>query len=341
MATSVAERIKQQLSNDKNDNQSKIKDQLVLPTDLLNREDHSGLVVMFELNAIDYNKDSSNATNNASTKTNNKSSLTSKNTTGVENTEVEMQKKGNSTNAGSVRSSLPGYRKTGQSIVLPPPDQWIENLNVGWSQTEFGALARNAELVQSVVQGDYAGAGQQVAAAAPSVLAKVAGRKGSNLSKVADGAKRYVELMAGIRANDFTEMLFSNVNNRMIPFQFTLTPRNLQEAETMQLLIHRLKQASLPELWVNGTDNGSYFRAPYTFDISFVDAKSGKRSKYWTKLQTCALTNINVNRTPNGGMSIIKSPEGEYIPQSVVIELQFVELLRLVRDANDDPNESY
>lgn len=335
MATSTAEQLTKKLNNgNSTEKKSNIQEQLIMPIDLLERDDHPGLVVMFEMNAIDYSKDSSNASNTTG-------GLKSKNTSGVTNTEVEMQKKGNATNAASVRSSLPGYRKTGESIVLPMPDQWIENLNIAWTQTEFGALARNAELIQSVVKGDYGGAGQQVAAAAPGVLSKLAGKKGGNLAKVADGAKRYVELMAGIRANDFTEMLFSNVNNRMMPFQFTFTPRNQKEAEVMQKLIHRFKHSALPELWVNGTDNGSYFRAPYTFDISFVDCKTGNRSKYWTKMQTAGLINISVNRTPNGGFSIIKTADGEYVPQSVTVELQFTELLRLVKDENNDPNESY
>lgn len=333
MATSVAEKLSKKLNNgNSTEKKSNLQQQLIMPIDLIDRDDHPGLVVMFELNAIDYTKEASTTVGGK---------LKSKNTSGVENTEVEMQKKGNATNAASVRSSLPGYRKTGESIVLPMPDQWIENLNIAWTQFEFGGLARNAELIQSVVQGDYGGAGQQVAAAAPGVLAKVAGKGGGNLAKVADGARRYVELMAGIKANDFTEMLFSNVNNRMLPFQFTFTPRNQKEAESMQQIIHRFKHAALPELWVNGTDNGSYFRAPYTFDISFVDCKTGNRSKYWTKLQTAGLINISVNRTPNGGFAVIKTADGDFVPQSVTIELQFTELLRLVKDENNDPNESY
>lgn len=335
MATSTAEQLSKKLNNgNSTEKSSNIQSQLIMPIDLLERDDHPGLVVMFEMNAIDYTKDSSNAGNKSG-------GLKSKNTSGVENTEVEMQKKGNATNAASVRSSIPGYRKTGESIILPMPDQWIENLNIAWTQHDFGALARNAELIQSVVKGDFGGAGQQVAAAAPGVLAKVAGKGGGNLAKVADGAKRYVELMAGIKANDFTEMLFSNVNNRMIPFQFTMTPRNQKEAEAIQLIIHRFKHSALPELWVNGTDNGSYFRAPYTFDISFVNCKTGNRSKYWTKFQTAGLINISVNRTPNGGFSVIKTADGDVVPQSVTIELQFTELLRLVKDENNDPNESY
>lgn len=306
--------------------------QLVYPKDFLNRDDHSGLAVMFELNSINYFKDQVNV--------NTKGTLTSKNNKGVQNTEVEMQRKGVATNEASVRSSLPGYRKTGMSIILPPPDQWIENLNIAWTNFEFGALARNAELMSSVVNGDWGAAGQQVGAAAPGVLAKVAGKAGGNLAKAADGARRYVELMAGIRANDFSEVLFSNVNNRMHPFQFSFTPRNKEEAEAVHLILHRFKSHALPELFVSGGDNASYFRAPHTFDISFVDITTGNQTKYWTKISTCALVNCSINRTPNGGVAVIKDGS-EYIPQTITLELQFTELTRLVRDSNNDPRDSY
>lgn len=328
---SKAEEAKSKLEQRKTEDQI---EQLIYPTDLLTSKDHPGLCLIFELNKLSYSKDDANQTSG--------NGLRSRNYYGEENTEVAMQREGDAMAASSVRSSIPGYRKTGLSIVVPPPDQWIENLNIGWTTTEFGALARNAELISSVVKGDFGGAGQQLAAFAPKMMQDVINSKtGNKYANLTDGARKYVELMAGIKANDFSEMLFSSVMNRMFPFQFNFTPRNLKEAEIVQQIIHRFKWAALPELWAEGSDNAAFYKAPYTFDIGFVNVETGNQSKYWTKFGTCALVNISINRTPNGVFSVIKDESGEFIPQQVTIELQLTELTKLNKTANSDPNDSY
>lgn len=335
---SKAEQARSRLDQKKTE-QNALGTQLIYPYDLLSREDHPGLCVMFELNKINYTKDSSYSTRFEQNKG---GVLKSRNNAGVENTEVAMQRKGDAMAATSVRSNIPGYTKTGLSIIMPPPQQWIENLNVSWGTTEFGEIARDVELWKSLASGDGSGAASQMAAMAPKMLAKFANDKtGGKYKGLTDGARKYVEMMSGMQQNEFSEVLFNSVMNRMFPFQFNITPRNEKEANIVQAIIHRFKWASQPDILAYESENSAYFQAPYTFDISFVDTKTGNQSRFWTKFGTCALTNISVNRTPGGDFTVTRNSSGEVIPQTVSLDLQFFEMTKLNKAASEDPNDAY
>ncbi|ACV50030.1 gp48 baseplate tail tube cap [Delftia phage PhiW-14] len=153
--------------------------------------------------------------------------------------------------------------------------------------------------------------------------------------------RSFTELATGAKQNAFAEVIFGSVNNRFFPFQWTLTPRNAEEAETIRQIVHRFRYAQMPDM-LFGEKNGSFYRAPWTFDIHFVDITTGKESKWWPKIGTCALTAVSVNRTPNGEFSVIRSGDGTAeVPSSTVIDLQFTELFVLSKENMEDPNNSY
>lgn len=299
--------------------------QFTFPKDLLSSKSHSGLCVLFEINKLKSAKAGEYVRRFAGIDS------TRLKRTASDSLEVAMQNDRDPVANASIRSEVGGYERTGLSIVLPPPSQWTETLSVMWSSTELGAIGRAGDLIESVVDLEVQTAASQVFAGLPRALAAMSG---------AEGAKQFMNVLTGISQNNYSEVLFNSVNNRIIPFVLNLIPRNETEAELLRLIIHRFKYAALPSIWSEDSTNASYFRAPFTFDISFVTV-DGNSQKWWTKIGTCALTNITINKTPNGEFSVIKDSSGQIVPQAVALELQFMELTRLVQDGLEDPDNSY
>lgn len=133
-------------------------------------------------------------------------------------------------------------------------------------------------------------------------------------------------------------MLFKSVNNRFFSFSFTFTPRNKKEAEVVRAIVHRFRWAALPEYAFKQEKNTSYFKAPHTFDINYIDLNNGNSHNKWmTKISTCALTNITVNGTPNGEYAVLE--DGAFA--TCVLELMFTELVVLNKSMLEDIDNSF
>ena len=310
--------------------------QLIYPTDFAGGlGDHPGLAVVFELNRLtestggDYVKGLVTPSNRLVTFTN----------SGLANTEVAMQRDAGSKSLRDTAEKANlggGYVKTEQTIVLPPPEQWQDNLIVNWQSVDMASIGAAADFGSSVVEGDAGTAMGQVKASIPKMLAGgVQNIGGPNL-------RSFAEMVTGSKQNAYSEVLFGNVNNRFFPFQWTFTPRNKKEAEVVRSIIHRFRWAAVPEMMF-GEKNGSFFRAPWTFDIHFIDLRTGRESKWWPRVGTCALTNITTNRTPTGDFAVLAESDDETgeIPASITLELQFTELFILDKSNMDKKDESY
>lgn len=311
--------------------------QLIYPTDLGITADHPGLVVVFELNRL---VSSEKRKYEKMLNTPSGDRLKTSTFYGEENAEVSMYKYG----SGGIRQAMKkaannlggDYVKTDMTIVLPPPDQWSDSNVVNWTTTDLGVIGRAEDFLSSVGGMEGKAAMSQLANSLPGVLSKGVEALGG------PSIENFSTILTGKKKNSYTEVMFQNVNNRFFPFQYTFTPRNAEEAEVVRQIIHRFRWAALPELFDGGDkDNQSFFRAPWTFDIHFVSLDSnGKESRWWPKIATCALTNISVNRTPHGEFSVIKDGD-DHIPTSIILELQFQEMIVLTKDHLEDPDSSF
>ncbi len=310
--------------------------QLIYPIDLAGGlGDHPGLVVVFELNRLsdstggDYVKGLVSPSSRLVTMTN----------SGLVNSEVAMQRDAGSKSLRQGTETLKtggGYLKTEQTIILPPPQQWQDNLVVNWQSVDMASIGSASDFGGSVMDGDAGTAVSQIKASLPKMLAGgIQNIGGPNL-------RSFSEMVTGSKQNAYSEVLFGNVNNRFFPFQWTFTPRNRKEAEVVRSIIHRFRWAAVPEMMF-GEKNGSFFKAPWTFDIHFIDLRTGRESKWWPRIGTCALTNISTNRTPTGEFAVLSSDEDETgeIPAAITLELQFTELFILDKSNMDKKDESY
>lgn len=291
---------------------------------LINKIIH-GFVVLFEINELNsherdrYDESASNNFN-----ADNDIFLSSP----YPNQEVDMQ---TSMGRGSAREKLKDlagkipkigtYRKTNLSIVLPVPPQLDTLYNIIWNNTYQGSIGRTVDFGQSLSDGEYKQALDQAKQAAGRTAAKATIDRYTGIR-----SQEPIDLITGTMENTYQEALFQGVSNRFIQMYWTLTPRNFREADMIKQITHRFKWAMHPELWEgNESKNTAYWKAPHTFDISFMDLNSGKRTPWIWRISTCALTSMMVNGTPLGEFAVLK--DGPLASQT--LELSFLELITL------------
>ncbi len=313
-----------------------ISKQLIYPIDFASsNKDHPGMAVVFELNRLTSSK--SRSYERALVEPSGQRIQTFTNS-GTLNNEVSMQK---DAGASSFRGNLKGggsYVKTDMTIILPVPEQWQDSINTNWQAIDMASIGAAGDMINSLKELGNGGGGDAYDQALNS-LPKMLG--GAIQGMGGPSVKSFSELLTGKKANSYTEILFGGVTNRFFPFQWTLVPRNRKEAEVIRQIIHRFRWAMLPELADDKEKNGSFYRAPMTFDIHFVDLSTGRESKWWHKIGTCALTNVTANKTPQGEFATFGDDIDSQIPVAQTLELQFTELFVLDKANLDNPDESF
>lgn len=215
------------------------------------------------------------------------------------------------------------YSRSGQSITLPLPKSLQFSYATNWVNQELGAVASGIDQIS-----DYdkmsreAGVNLSKQLGANTVASVIAAMGKGGAIKT----KELLQLGTATLANNYAETMFKSVSNRTIPFSWTLTPRNAKEGVAIDNLLRLFRYHMLPEFKKNVGNGNAYLLYPSSFDIVFW--LDGAPHPYISRIGTCALTNIDINNTPNGQyFSMIDG-----VPQSVTLTLNFVELQTLSKD---------
>jgi hypothetical protein len=124
--------------------------------------------------------------------------------------------------------------------------------------------------------------------------------------------------------NPNSELLFTGPSLRSFSFSFRLSPRSATEAKIVRSIIRHFKQA----MSVQRSQSILLLRAPNTFGIEYLT--SGQNAHpYLNKFKECALTQCNVNYTPDGQYMTYA---GEPSMTSYELQLQFQELEPIFND---------
>jgi hypothetical protein len=128
----------------------------------------------------------------------------------------------------------------------------------------------------------------------------------------------------GAILNPNSELLFTGPQLRTFSFNFKLSPRSISEARIVKKIIRYFKQA----MSVQRSTSILLLKAPNTFGIEYLT--SGNTSHpYLNKFKECALTQCNVNYTPDGQYMTYAS---EPSMTSYELQLQFQELEPIFND---------
>ena len=108
-----------------------------------------------------------------------------------------------------------------------------------------------------------------------------------------------ITAVTGLAVNPREEQLFQGVQTRTFDFTFSLAPRNQEEAVVISNMIREFRKYSHPS-----TRRGKFFLTlPAEFDIRYYKITPNGvalENVFLNRIGRCALTNINVDYTPNG-----------------------------------------
>ena len=120
--------------------------------------------------------------------------------------------------------------------------------------------------------------------------------------------------------NSNLELLFQGVNLRTFPFSVTFSPRSLEEAERVRLIIRYLKQTMSAKTGTGGGQGKIFLKSPDVFSLRYLH--KGQDHPFLNSFKLCALTGMNVNYTNSGTYASY----GDGTPVNIRLNMTFKEL---------------
>lgn len=206
-------------------------------------------------------------------------------------------------------------------IVLYMPHSISESFQAQWGGENLGEIgAAAAEVLGKSFSedgADWGGVwdilgediGSRIREGIGNAGAGVLGNKAIAKAAMADGAGG-----AGHIKDPHFETFFNGVNPRIFSFDFSLAPRNLEEAEMIRKIIREFKFHSAPTREDSGGQR--YWVYPRVFEIEYWNYQKTH------KIGRCALQNITVNYSGTGSNHTFE----DGTPLQTNLTLSFVEL---------------
>jgi len=143
----------------------------------------------------------------------------------------------------------------------------------------------------------------------------------------------------GTVVNPNMEMLFNGPRMRSFNFQFDMTPRSREESDQIRKIIKTFKKHMSP----SKTYGNAFLKTPKIFLLEYIyngnisgGTANGNTHPYLNKFKPCALTEFNVNYTPDGSYMTYRE-DGSMTRYS--IQMQFSEISPIYEGDYDDKND--
>jgi hypothetical protein len=184
-------------------------------------------------------------------------------------------------------------RRIQESIALYMPNAELtfndthdfENISL----TKFGASVAGGLMT-------FAGASIGAMFGRAAAFAGGAGLINNSLTGVSEAAK-----ILGSPINPKVEVLYANTMQREHRFDFIFAPSSANESRNLRQIIRTLRFHAAPELRAGNGPTSFFWIPPAEFDITFF--YRGKENLRIPRINTCALTQIDVSYSPNGTWS--------------------------------------
>ena len=191
------------------------------------------------------------------------------------------------------------------SVILPIPAGIGDANAVSWGGNSMSAV--QAALAQAALAGITKKPGEAVDSLLSSAekIAKNSGEVGTALANtlagMASGTQNLITRTTGAVLNPNLDLLFQAPTLRPFNFNFSLSPRDPKEAETVMKIIRFFKQGMSP---IRSKSN-LFLKSPHTFQLQYL-LREGRRSRehpFINKFKECALQSFGVQYTPTGNYS--------------------------------------
>ena len=216
------------------------------------------------------------------------------------------------------------------SVAMYLPSDIKETTAAAYTDAALGILGFAAAQGINLAGKDAEGIARSLVASTGQILDKAAKKAVSELAEVvtgAEGTEQLINKAQGQADNPYMEVLFDAMQLRTFSYNFTMAPRNEDEAVEIQRIIQLFRFHMAPELRGN---QSRFLGLPSQFDIHYMYlSKEGIASEnnYYNRIATCVLQNCEVNYTPTG----VKSFE-DGGPTQTTMSLTFKETGLLTKD---------
>ena len=224
--------------------------------------------------------------------------------------------------------------KSYPQILLYMPQDVTDSLSAKWEGKKFGALTTGMlsaagadgvekidELSKSVGEAIGKGTVNSAAAIVSGLAEKITGDQIS--------ANDLFTGISGVARNPNVEVLFQSMELRNFDLTFKMAPYDNQDVQNMDAIIRIFKMAMLPQYQlaegtkVFGMDNKSleagFIQVPKVCAVNFM--RGSNRNYYLPKYKMCAITDVNVNYTPDNVYATFSGSS----PVATEIKISFME----------------
>ena len=231
------------------------------------------------------------------------------------------------------------FSRNYETIQLPMQTGLAESTSVNWGNNEMNAVqaagARAAMgMTGDLASGDVGGAMQKLVDGVGD-LGKIAKDDGTAaqikayFAGQAVGNAGVATRATGQVINPNLELLFSGPNLRAFNFNFTLTPRDPQEAEVVRKIVRAMKRNMTPQR----STEAVFLKSPRVFQLEYIYGEGNEPHPFMNKFKPCACTNFSVNYTPDGSYMTYR---GEPSMTSYQIAMSFGEIEPIYADEYED-----
>ena len=191
------------------------------------------------------------------------------------------------------------------SVILPIPAGIGDANAVSWGGNSMSAVqAALAQAALAAITEDPGKGVDSIISSAQKVSANSAevGKALANtLAGMASGTQNLITRTTGAILNPNLDLPFQAPTLRPFNFNFSLSPRDPKEAETVMKIIRFFKQGMSP---IRSKSN-LFLKSPHTFQLQYL-LREGRRSRehpFINKFKECALQSFGVQYTPTGNYS--------------------------------------
>ena len=125
--------------------------------------------------------------------------------------------------------------------------------------------------------------------------------------------------------NPNLELLFTGPNLRSFNFNFTLTPRDAEEAKIVRRMVRAMKRNMTPQR----SSEALFLKSPRIFELEYIFGDTNREHPFMNKFKPCACTSFAVNYTPDGSYMTYR---GEPSMTSYQLSMSFGEIEPIYSD---------
>ena len=226
------------------------------------------------------------------------------------------------------------FKKKYETIQLPMQPNLSESTGVSWGKGELNEIeAKAAAGAMDAIEAGGEGRVDKMLEAGADMIGEFKGMlkdpqaKGAIAAYFAGQAvgQNVLTRATGNVINPNMELLFEGPTMRAFSFNFTLTPRDREEARICRKIIRAMKRNMAPQR----SSSNLFLKTPRIFQIEYIYGEGNTPHPFMNKFKPCACTGFTVNYTPDGSYMTY---EGEPSMTSYSIGMSFGEIEPIYAD---------